>query len=71
MTVKNTDYIDLFMYVIGPLAIYISLMKLLKRKRKHHWKKFNRRLHIHPFSIVFGHSRTKWWFLALFAKDNL
>jgi POT family proton-dependent oligopeptide transporter len=65
--IKNTDYTDYFMYAIGPLAILYFLLL----KRKSITEETNRRLHIHPFSIVF------WAFyeqsggsLALFAKDN-
>jgi POT family proton-dependent oligopeptide transporter len=65
--IKNTDYTDYFMYAIGPYIIF----PLRNFKEKEHHGRNNRRLHIHPFSIVF------WAFyeqsccsLALFAKTT-
>jgi POT family proton-dependent oligopeptide transporter len=68
--IKNTDYTDYFMYAIGPLAILYFLYETLKR-RGSITEETNRRLHIHPFSIVLGILRTKWWFFSALCKDNL
>jgi POT family proton-dependent oligopeptide transporter len=67
--IKNTDYTDYFMYAIGPLAILYFLYETFK-KRGSITEETNRRF-IHPFSIVLGILRTKWWFFSALCKDNL
>lgn len=70
--IKNTDYTDYFMYVIGPFAILYFLYETFKEQEEASRKKLIGAFIFILFSIVF------WAFyeqsggsLALFAKDNL
>ena len=70
--IKNTDYTDYFMYVIGPLAVVYFLYETYKEKTIEAQKKLLAAFIFILFSIIF------WAFyeqsggsLALFAKDNL
>ncbi|RTY92439.1 peptide MFS transporter [Flavobacterium sp. GT3R68] len=72
MMIKNTDYTDYFMYLIGPLAILYFFYETFKVKDKKAQKKLLAAFVFILFSVIF------WAFfeqsggsLALFAKDNL
>ncbi|MBK9734887.1 MAG: peptide MFS transporter [Saprospiraceae bacterium] len=70
--IKNTDYTDMFMYTIGPLAIIYFIYEMLKISSEATRKKLIAALIFILFSIIF------WAFfeqsggsLSLFAKRNL
>jgi len=70
--IKNTAYTDLFMFVIGPVAVIYFLIELFRLRHKEEQKKLLAALILIIFSIIFfaifeqaGGS------LALFANGNL
>lgn len=70
--INNTSYTDLFMYIIGPIALFLFLYQLLKEKDKVVRQRLLAALILIVFSVLFfaifeqaGGS------LALFANSNL
>lgn len=70
--IKNTEYTDLFMYIIGPLALIYFFYQLFKIKDVKARKKLIAALILIIFSIIFfAFFEQAGGSLSLFAKDNL
>lgn len=73
LMIRNTEYTDMFMYIIGPLVlIYFFYTLIVKVKESGARKKLIAALILTLFSIVFfAFFEQAGGSLALFAKDNL
>jgi len=70
--VRNTDYTDIFMYIIGPAALIYFLIQFLKQKEQAARKKLTAALILIFFSIIFfAFFEQAGGSLALFAKNNV
>ncbi len=70
--IKNTEYTDMFMYIIGPLALIYFFYQLFKIKDNKIRKKLIAALILIIFSIIFfAFFEQAGGSLSLFAKDNL